>query len=750
MKTSFGCLIIFLGFYTGYAQITFQKIISVEGSSEKKSVKQTSDGGYIVVSSAYNSGTGIDIFIIKTDAYGYTLWTKAYGASSNDYANSIEQTTDGGYIVAGYTSSFGVDFTDVYLLKIDSIGNILWSKTYGDTLTDRGYSVQQTIDGGYIVIGRTLISGPGNYDIYLIKTDSLGDTLWTKKYGGIGNDNASSVRQTIDGGYIIAGETWSFGAGSRDIYLIKADSIGSIVWARTYGGTGDDFASSIQQTADSGYIVTGYTGSFGAGAGDVYLIKTDSNGDTIWTKTYGGNSWEEGYSVQQTSDQGFIISGHTNSFGLWGGAYLIKTDISGNMSWTKQYSGYFADLATSIHQTSDTGYIVIANWMNPGGNYENYLIKTDENGNSGCNEINPGTVIGNTSTLVSSTSTLSSSGATVTNPVTIVNNIITIDTILCSSFCSLPASITGTDIICTGDSNGAADLTVTGGTPPFSYSWSNGDTTQDISGVSTGIYTVSVIDSSGCVVTESIIINEPPVLTTSIIISNITCNGYNDGIATLIPSGGTLPYSFFWSDSSNTDSIGGLIAGTYTVTVTDSNGCIATDSITITQPDSITIISVIDTAIQGINDGAINITVSGGSPPYTFSWDNGATSEDLDSIAAGSYTVTVTDSLGCIDSASILVPEITSIQQSLLVKTELKVYPNPNDGKFLLKYSIPDKQSVEFIIFDVIGSKLKTYQLEGGMKERNIANKALKNGLYFYKVIVNNRVILTDKLVIIK
>ncbi|KKK64030.1 hypothetical protein LCGC14_2988330, partial [marine sediment metagenome] len=275
---------------------------------------------------------------------------KTYGGSNQDYGSSVEQTTDGGYIIAGRTSSFDIANGDVYLIKIDSIGDTIWTKTYGWIAADYGYSVQQTIDGGYIVAGET------GADFYLIKTNAIGDTLWTKAYGGLSGEYGYSVQQTTDSGYIIAG--FSNVAFNNDVYLIKTTSLGDTVWTKLYGGNFSDQGNSVKQTTDGGYIIVGNTSSFGAGNADVYLIKTNSVGDTIWTKTYGG-IWDEwGYSVRQTTDSGYIIVGYTDIFGD-DDVYLIKTNSVGDTLWTKTYDGTSTEVGYSIQQTIDGGYIIV-------------------------------------------------------------------------------------------------------------------------------------------------------------------------------------------------------------------------------------------------------------------------------------------------------------------------------------------------------------------------------------------------------
>ncbi len=360
------------------------------GSESASSVVQTSDGGYAIAGTTYNitinQDVYSDVYLVKTDASGNMLWNKIYGGTGSESASSVVQTSDGGYAIAGTTDSYGAGNNDFWLVKTDSAGNQLWTKTYGGTGSESASSVVQTSDGGYAIAGTTDSYGAGNNDFWLVKTDSAGNQLWTKTYGGTGSESASSVVQTSDGGYAIAGTTYNITINQdvySDVYLVKTDASGNMLWNKIYGGTGLQGGQGVVQTSDDGYAIVGRRSFFGPSKYDIYLVKTDASGNMLWNKTYGGfdyglgvYNYGFGFGVVQTSDGGYAIVGSTSSYGAGDFVYLIKTDGSGNMLWNRIYGGTGSESASSVVQTSDGGYAIAGTTDSYGaGNNDFWLVK---------------------------------------------------------------------------------------------------------------------------------------------------------------------------------------------------------------------------------------------------------------------------------------------------------------------------------------------------------------------------------------
>jgi len=383
---------------------------SIEGG---KSLIQTSDGGYAIAGFTISFGAGSgDFYVVKLDANGNLQWTKTIGGPASEEGNSLIQTSDGGYAIAGYTTSFGAGQLDVYVVKLDANGNLQWTKTIGGKKEEAGFSLIQTSDGGYAITGFTESFGAGDWDVYVVKLDAHGNLQWTKTIGGPGNEEGFSLIQTSDGGYAIAGYTESFGAGGEDVYVVKLGANGNLQWTKTIGGKGWDAGISLIQTSDGGYAIAGHTKSFGAGEWDVYVVKLDAKGNLQWTKTIGGPGNEKGFSLIRTSDGGYAIAGHTESFGAgeWD-VYVVKLDANGNLQWTKTISAKNEDLGKlSLIQTSDGGYAIASHTPSFGaGGLDVYVVKLDKNGDACC-AVSQTSRVGSGGRLRSATSSIGSGG----------------------------------------------------------------------------------------------------------------------------------------------------------------------------------------------------------------------------------------------------------------------------------------------------------------------------------------------------
>lgn len=380
--------------------IEWQKSFGGSASEIAKSIVQTPDGGYITTgfskssdgNATINHGDN-DFWVVKMSATGTLEWQKTLGGSGDDQANSICTTSDGGYVIAGYTTSSNGDITlnqgyaDYWIVKLNALGNIEWQKTYGGQNQDIATSVKQTTDGGYIVGGHSS-SNSGNvtgnhgsytYDYWVIKLDSSGNLQWQKALGGSGEEFAYDIKQTTDGGYIIAGETSSQSSGDisgtylgvKDSWIVKLGTTGTIIWEKRFGGIGTDITYSVAQTSDGGYIASGTTtsnigNSTYNGQGDFWIIKLDTAGNLQWQNAMGSLSYDQAYSVAQTPDGNFVAAGYISSNtgivepGLPTGTnyWIVKLNNSGNLLWNKVLGGDGHEIAWSIISTTDGGLAV--------------------------------------------------------------------------------------------------------------------------------------------------------------------------------------------------------------------------------------------------------------------------------------------------------------------------------------------------------------------------------------------------------
>jgi len=294
-------------------------------------LQETEEGGYILVGNSASRGQGSDLFLVRTDANGNCTWSQLFGGSGEDAGYFVQQTRDGGFIAVGSSESFGMGSELLWLVKTDGNGSLLWDRTYGGFVSssgDGGWSVDETDDGGYVIAGYTQSLGSGRKDMWLLRTDSLGNLLWQKTFGGQEDDVGMSVLESRDGGYIAAGRTGSFGKGGDDMWLVKTDSAGNEIWNATYGGKEDDAAFQVVETED-GYALVGRTAS-GSEDRRAALIKVNQEGRKLWQNEYTASS---AASLALASDGGFVISGRLDSSETGRDALLIKTDSRGREQW---------------------------------------------------------------------------------------------------------------------------------------------------------------------------------------------------------------------------------------------------------------------------------------------------------------------------------------------------------------------------------------------------------------------------------
>ncbi len=372
--------------------IQWQKALGGSSVDYANSIQQTSDGGYIVAGSSFSEDGDVvgnqgyyDAWIVKLNSNGTIQWEKSVGGSNYDEAYSIQQTSDGGYIFAGFFNYLNGSLTDTnyWLVKLDATGGIQWQKSLGGYFGDYAFSVQQTSEGGYIVAGYSAskdgdaTTNHGGQDYWIIKLNNNGDIQWQKSIGGSRDDLAYSIQQTSDGGYIVVGNSYSNDGditgnhGSTDFWIVKLTNNGSIQWQKSLGGSNQDIGRSVYQTSDGGYIVAGASNSKDGdvtgnhGVYDAWIVKLNSTGIIQWQKSLGGSDYDYAHSIQQTSDGGYIVAGYSSSkngdvIGNHGSAdfWIVKLTNNGNIQWQKSLGGSSSDVAFSIKQTLDGGYIV--------------------------------------------------------------------------------------------------------------------------------------------------------------------------------------------------------------------------------------------------------------------------------------------------------------------------------------------------------------------------------------------------------
>ncbi|MEM9821845.1 MAG: hypothetical protein AAF985_12270, partial [Bacteroidota bacterium] len=384
---------------------TWERFYDFSSHDFSKSIHQTADGGVLILGNIGNGDNESDVFLLKLDADGDVLWSKSFDGGSYDEAEQLIFTSDGHYLIAGYSFSFG-NSGQFYLIKLDTEGNVVWERDYGGTDFDRARTLTETTNGNYVIAGwtRSPISGDvsqgpfgpvDGFDAWLIKTDVDGNMLWDLRFGGIERDEIHSIAPAPNDGVVMVTNTTSpeLGASGADIYTLALDADGNLLWEEVYGGTEYEEVFSIIPTSDGGYAIGAITNSEGSGASDIYLIKTNDQGTVQWSQTYGGTEGEFGGFVTELSNGGFVVSGASQSVGSsFLDVYLIRTDATGSTIWQQHYrGGDNIDISTGLQVTDDGHFLIAAQRrqddMTSILSSDLYILKTDAEGNTTTNSI---------------------------------------------------------------------------------------------------------------------------------------------------------------------------------------------------------------------------------------------------------------------------------------------------------------------------------------------------------------------------
>lgn len=758
-----GCQIVSkVGMNTYNVQGTLEWEVSLGGNSTDvaESIAATNDGGFIIAGYTHSTDGDItghnggltDAWIVKIDALGNKEWQTAFGFWKKDQAHSIKQTMDGGYIVAGISENLAPSpIKDKQLvLKLSSTGTVEWYLEIGIGNYNKLFDIVQAKDGSFIGTGLETYSQPPFDDkLAVLKVDQNGNYQWISYYGGTSDDNGKSIAATMDGGFIAAGSTRSNNGdvsgnnGWYDFWVVKRGPVGGISWQKTYGGSDRDEAESIIQTKDGGFVVAGYTNSNDGdvtgnnGQYDFWVIKIDPYGTLIWEKTLGGLNDDRAFDVKQTPDGGFLVAGETSSYAgdvtnQHGGSdyWVVKLDGKGQLVWQKTYGGSSDDEARSIALLDNGDFAIAGNSksidgdVTPGYAGQNYWIV--KSGYEGAIEVTTDSIqLANCYNPLSGSIEISlsggnppytylwSNGATSEDINGIASGDYTI-TITDNSGCNAIRTITvkgvpvvtvdSTTMACTG--NASTFISVSNGALPYSYYWSNGATTQNISGLLSGSYSLTVTDAIGCTATTGVQFSQGSPLYVSHSANDISCYGENDGAITASPTGGILPYSYEWSIGTTTMNLSNLSAGIYDCTITDFCGVeVYLSSIIIKEPQLLNSSAVtIHESLPGSNDGLIDLTILGGTPSYSYSWDNGATTEDISGLAPGDYCVTISDLNNCVtDGCYSINPGTSHVPIDPVLKT-IDLYPNPANSNVILEVGFSNPVDVHIQIMSVLGT----------------------------------------------
>ena len=647
-------------------------------------------------------------------------WAKNFGGVNYDEAKSICTDKDGNIYVVGTFRSSSINiggtnlvsygYEDIFLVKLSSNGNVLWAKSGGGQNSDNASSVGVDDLGNVYITGHyassslefdnVSVSNNGSYDAFIAKFDSNGNIVWLDNAGGSGNEYCTSLKVCDNGNIYVTGyfnssiayfgDEYYNNVGAYDYFILHYTDNGLVNHVEVGGGAGNDYANDIDIdklnninlviTSNSDSLVFGNKVLKTNGMSDMFLIQYNLNFENNWAKSIGGtnNDFIEAITTDLygnifitgsflsneiiVNDDTIIKSG---SYDVFVGKFRNNSDFC----WMKAGVGLSADYGNTIKVDNNCNIYIGGNYkVVNNGNNDAYIAKFDSTGlikwanNLGslddefCYDMD-----------ISSTGEIYITGSFISDSIVVGNSVLKnngyVDLFVAKLGNDMSLTYTSTDVICSYDPSGQISINVTGGDAPYTYKWSNGATTKDITGLIAGVYTVTVTDFNNFALVEYIEIKSPGAITITPKI-NTGCFNMNNGSIEINIVGGTPDYSYIWTNGATTKDITGLIAGVYNVTVTDNNNCVKTGSYTITSPSalSVTLSSLENASCNLSSDGNIYLTVSGGTKAYTYLWSNGILKRDLTNIKAGTYFITVKDANNCIVTDNYTISEPPALQ----------------------------------------------------------------------------------------
>lgn len=615
-----------------------QKVFGTMGIDQGYSLISTADNGLMLVGSASGSGNSENILLMKLTEEMEVSWVKSFGGSRDDFARSVIQTSDGGFVAIGSTNSQGQG-EDIFALKTDQNGNLIWSQALGGASEERGFTVIETADQGLLIGGSTTSVGAGRRDAILYKLDSTGALQWSTVIGGDDNDNAFNILELADGSFLFTGTQFSFGAGSHDLWVVKLDSGGQVLWAKTYGASTEDHCRTIIPTEDGNFLIVGHTRINGAADWNMLLVKITPDGNLIWANSYGGGGDELGEGITSLGSNRYVLYGFTTSFGGGGrDAFLIEVDQDGQVNNASVYGGAGNDFPpfgpdSPVLMTADQQ--LMATGTTTGGQIgqeDILIVRTNLEDEHFC-ESDDIALSANQIANFTSSDVIPQ----ITTPPAPLSAMFTeVEVELEQALiCQLPIAgfVVSDTLLCAGD---CLSLTDTSLHDPTTFLWNlpggtpSTATTPDLNNVcfnEAGTFEVSLMvsnDVGSDTATKIIVVNPVPII--NLESEEQLCEG-----ETLVLSAENENATYLWQDGSTAPELVVDAAGTYSVTVSLLN-CEATSEVNVTEMPCIPPTAVIgsstleicvgeciDFTDESLNDPNLTTWVFAGAQPATSS-----------------------------------------------------------------------------------------------------------------------------------